>query len=37
MEGLKKIVSRQDAYFKLSPSTSNETSINLANDIATYI
>lgn len=31
---LSKVVSRQDADFKLSPSTSNETSINLSNDIA---
>ena len=37
MESLSKIVSRQDAQFKLSPSTSNETSINLPTDISELI
>lgn len=37
MEVLTKVVARQDANFKLSPSSSNETSINLANDIAALI
>lgn len=37
MSSLYKIVSRQDANYKLSPSTSNETSINLSKDIAAMI
>lgn len=37
MEQLSKIVARQDADFKLSPCTSNETSINLSNDISNFI
>lgn len=37
MEQLSKIVARQDANFKLSPSTSNETSINISNDISNFI
>lgn len=34
MKTLSKIVSRQDAQFKLSPCTSNETSINLPSEIS---
>lgn len=37
MEELPKAVTRQDANFKLSPSTSNETSINLSNVISNFI
>lgn len=37
MESFNKIVQRQDAHFKLSKSTSNETSINLSRDISDYI
>lgn len=37
MEQLRKIVTRQDANFKLSPSSSNETSINLSNEISALI
>lgn len=37
MQELKKIVARQDADFKLSPSSSNETSINLSNEISNFI
>lgn len=37
MKDLKKIATRQDSYFKLSPSLSNETSINLSNEISTFI
>lgn len=37
MEQLTKIVTRQDATFKLSPSSSNETSINLSNEISNLI
>lgn len=37
MESLSKIVSRQDAQFKLTPCTSNETSINLPTDISELI
>ena len=37
MQDLKKIVARQDADFKLSPSSSNETSINLSNEISNFI
>lgn len=37
MNKLYKIVSRQDANYKLSPSTSNETSINLSKDIANLL
>ena len=37
MEQLRKIVTRQDANFKLSPSSSNETSINLSKDISALI
>lgn len=37
MKQLSKIVSRQDANFKLSPCSSNETSINLSNEIADFI
>lgn len=34
---LSKVISRQDADFKLSPSNSNETSINLSNEIADFL
>lgn len=37
MEQLSKIVTRQDANFKLSPSPSNETSINLSKEISALI
>lgn len=37
MQELTKIVARQDANFKLSPSSSNETSINLSNEISNLI
>lgn len=37
MKQLSKIVSRQDANFKLSPSSSNETSINLSNEISDFV
>lgn len=37
MQKLTKSVSRQDANFKLSPSSSNETSINLSNEISALI
>jgi len=37
MEPFKKIVQRQDAHFKLTQSTSNETSINLSRDISDYL
>lgn len=37
MKELTKVVARQDANFKLSPSSSNETSINLSNDISNLI
>lgn len=37
MQQLSKIVTRQDANFKLSPSASNETSINLSKDISALI
>lgn len=37
MQELTKIVARQDASFKLSPSSSNETSINLSNEISNLI
>lgn len=37
MKELTKVVARQDANFKLSPSSSNETSINLSNEIANLI
>ncbi len=37
MEQLRKIVTRQDANFKLSPSSSNETSINLSKEISALI
>lgn len=37
MQKLTKIVARQDANFKLSPSSSNETSINLSNEISNLI
>lgn len=37
MQRLTKIVARQDANFKLSPSSSNETSINLSNEISNLI
>lgn len=37
MEQLMKVVARQDANFKLSPSSSNETSINLSNEISNLI
>ena len=37
MKELTKIVARQDANFKLSPSSSNETSINLSNEISNLI
>lgn len=37
MQKLTKSVSRQDANFKLSPSSSNETSINLLNEISALI
>lgn len=37
MKDLTKIATRQDSYFKLSPSLSNETSINLSNEISTFI
>lgn len=37
MQELTKIASRQDTYFKLSPSSSNETSINLSNEISSLI
>ena len=34
---LSKIAARQDAEFKFSPSSSNETSINLSNEISDFI
>lgn len=37
MQQLSKIVTRQDANFKLSPSASNETSINLSKEISALI
>ena len=37
MEELSKRVTRQDANFKLSPCTSNETSINIPNEISDFI
>lgn len=37
MKELTKVVARQDANFKLSPSSSNETSINLSNEISNLI
>lgn len=37
MQKLSKIVSRQDANFKFTPSTSNETSINLPNELSALI
>lgn len=37
MQQFAKIVARQDANFKLSPSSSNETSINLPKEISTLI
>ena len=37
MDQLRKIVTRQDANFKLSPSSSNETSINLSKEISALI
>lgn len=37
MEQLSKIVFRQDTNFKLTPSSSNETSINLSNEISDFI
>lgn len=37
MQELTKSVSRQDANFKLSPSSSNETSINLSKEISALI
>ena len=37
MEQLRKIITRQDANFKLSPSLSNETSINLSKEISALI
>jgi len=37
MEQLSKIVTRQDANFKISPSPSNETSINLSKEISALI
>ena len=37
MQKLTKVVSRQDANFKLSPSSSNETSINLSKEISAFI
>lgn len=37
MQQLSKIVTRQDANFKLSPSASNETSINLSKEISDLI
>lgn len=37
MEQLRKMVQRQDAFFKLSPSSSNETSINLSTEVSNLI
>ena len=37
MNKLSKIVSRQDVDFKLTPSSSNETSINLSTEISNFI
>lgn len=37
MEQLRKIVQRQDAFLKLSPSSSNETSINLSTEVSNLI
>lgn len=37
MQQLSKIVTRQDANYKLSPSSSNETSINLSKEISALI
>ena len=37
MEPLNKIVQRQDAHFKLSKSSSNETSINLSTEISNHL
>lgn len=37
METLYKLVTRQDANFKLTPSSSNETSINLSKEISDFI
>lgn len=37
MQELTKVVQRQDAFYKLSPSSSNETSINLSTEISSFI
>lgn len=37
MQELTKVVQRQDAFYKLSPSSSNETSINLSTEISALI
>lgn len=37
MNKVSKIVSRQDVDFKLTPSTSNETSVNLSTEISNFI
>lgn len=32
-----KVIKKQDAYFKLKPAKSGETSLNISNDIAGYL
>ena len=32
-----KVIKKQDAYFKLKPAKSGESSLNISNDIAGYL